>query len=134
MRELTINGRGIADDTLANHLRQCPECQQKWDEAERLREQVALHAKSVKLEIDGIRVVKKLECLSPQQNTIAEMIAEGWSNTHIADTLSISPRTCEKHVGVIYERLGLRRVEGVQPRSLLGRMIDIRKFVGDRVE
>jgi DNA-binding NarL/FixJ family response regulator len=61
--------------------------------------------------------------LSERQQAIAEQIALGASNAEIAERLSISIRTVEKHVASIFEKLGVRRrsqVAALIARSGLG--------------
>ncbi len=49
--------------------------------------------------------LKKLQYLTPSEITILKMIAKGTSNIEIADTLSLSKRTVEKHRSNIIARL-----------------------------
>ncbi|WP_175439173.1 helix-turn-helix domain-containing protein [Streptomyces vilmorinianum] len=58
--------------------------------------------------------------LTPQQQRIAAMVAEGSTNHEIADRLSLSPRTVDHHLRNVFARLGVRsRVElsGVLART-----------------
>ncbi|MEM6997066.1 MAG: FHA domain-containing protein [Myxococcota bacterium] len=45
--------------------------------------------------------------LSPRELEVAVLVADGLTSQEIADTLHISPRTVSKHLGNIYDRLGL---------------------------
>jgi DNA-binding CsgD family transcriptional regulator len=46
--------------------------------------------------------------LSERESTVAAFVAAGLGNTAIAERLSISKKTVEKHVGSIYDKLGVR--------------------------
>jgi DNA-binding NarL/FixJ family response regulator len=48
-----------------------------------------------------------LATLTPREREVLSLIAQGRSNTAIADMLVISPRVVEKHVASIFAKLGL---------------------------
>ena len=48
-----------------------------------------------------------LATLTPREREVLSLMAQGRSNTAIADTLVISPRVVEKHVASIFVKLGL---------------------------
>jgi DNA-binding NarL/FixJ family response regulator len=48
-----------------------------------------------------------LATLTPREREVLSLIAQGRSNTAIADALVISPRVVEKHVASIFAKLGL---------------------------
>jgi DNA-binding NarL/FixJ family response regulator len=48
-----------------------------------------------------------LAVLTPREREVLALIAQGRSNTAIADTFTISPRVVEKHVASIFAKLGL---------------------------
>lgn len=48
-----------------------------------------------------------LSTLTPRENEVLSLMAQGRSNTAIADALVISPRVVEKHVASIFAKLGL---------------------------
>jgi DNA-binding NarL/FixJ family response regulator len=48
-----------------------------------------------------------LASLTPREREVLSLMAQGRSNTAIADTLVISPRVVEKHVASIFAKLGL---------------------------
>jgi DNA-binding CsgD family transcriptional regulator len=47
--------------------------------------------------------------LSPREWEIAALVAAGTSNKELADRLAVSPKTIEKHLTAIYDKLGFRR-------------------------
>ncbi|WP_338490982.1 helix-turn-helix transcriptional regulator [Streptomyces sp. SJL17-4] len=50
--------------------------------------------------------------LTPQQQRIARLVAEGATNREVADRLTLSPRTVDHHLRNVFARLGIRsRVE-----------------------
>ena len=54
----------------------------------------------------------KEEPLTPREQEIVKLVAEGYSNKQIAETLVISEKTVERHRANILEKLGMRdRVE-----------------------
>jgi DNA-binding NarL/FixJ family response regulator len=48
-----------------------------------------------------------LAALTPRGREVLSLMAQGRSNTAIADSLVISPRVVEKHVASIFAKLGL---------------------------
>jgi DNA-binding NarL/FixJ family response regulator len=46
--------------------------------------------------------------LSSRELDVARLICEGLGNSAIAERLSITTKTVEKHVGSIYDKLGVR--------------------------
>jgi DNA-binding NarL/FixJ family response regulator len=48
-----------------------------------------------------------LATLTPREREVLSLVAQGRSNTAIADALVISPRVVEKHVASIFAKLGL---------------------------
>ncbi len=56
--------------------------------------------------------------LTPRETQIVPLLADGLTSKRIASTLSISPRTVDKHIATILDKIGVRtRLEAV---SLLG--------------
>jgi DNA-binding NarL/FixJ family response regulator len=53
------------------------------------------------------RQADSLATLTPREREVLSLIAQGRSNTAIADALVISPRVVEKHVASIFAKLGL---------------------------
>lgn len=54
--------------------------------------------------------------LTPRELELLALIAEGRSNTAIAETLVITKRAVEKHVNAIFSKLGLTEQESVSSR------------------
>ncbi|MGW0121469.1 LuxR C-terminal-related transcriptional regulator [Streptomyces sp. NPDC003327] len=53
-----------------------------------------------------------VRALTPQQQRIARLVAEGATNQEVADRLTLSPRTVDHHLRSVFARLGIRsRVE-----------------------
>jgi DNA-binding NarL/FixJ family response regulator len=63
---------------------------------------------------------RRLAGLTPQQQRVLAMVAEGRLNKQIADALGIQERTVKAHLTAIFERLGVRNrtQAGVLLRSL----------------
>ena len=56
-----------------------------------------------------------LLALSPRENDVLAMLADGLTDREIATALTISPRTVETHVSNILHKLGVRnRAEAAQ--------------------
>jgi DNA-binding NarL/FixJ family response regulator len=57
----------------------------------------------------------ELMALSPRENDVLAMLADGLTDREIAEALTISPRTVETHVSNILHKLGVRnRAEAAQ--------------------
>ena len=52
------------------------------------------------------------EMLTPRETEILRCVAAGMTNQEIADKLFVSVRTVERHMGNMYEKLGLRGRSG----------------------
>jgi DNA-binding NarL/FixJ family response regulator len=59
-----------------------------------------------------------LEALTPREREVLSLMAEGWSNAGIADRLTVSGNTVEKHVNSILMKLGLRETREEHRRVL----------------
>jgi DNA-binding CsgD family transcriptional regulator len=53
-----------------------------------------------------------VQSLSPRERDVLALVARGKTNVEIAAVLSISPRTAQKHLEHIYDKLGIRRRAG----------------------
>jgi len=53
------------------------------------------------------------DCLSPREQQVLKLIAEGLRNKEIAEYLSISPKTVEKHRGNLMRKLNIHDVSGL---------------------
>ena len=60
--------------------------------------------------------------LSPRQLELAELVADGYTNTEIASKLRLSRQTVKNHVQAAYAKLG------VHNRVLLGRKVAELKY------
>lgn len=52
--------------------------------------------------------VRLLQALSPREQAVAALVAEGLSNKVVADRLGITERTVKAHLGSVFEKLGVR--------------------------
>jgi DNA-binding NarL/FixJ family response regulator len=59
-----------------------------------------------------------LEHVTPREREVLELMAEGRTNTAIADTLVVTERAVEKHVTSIFAKLGLSPAAGDHRRVL----------------
>jgi DNA-binding NarL/FixJ family response regulator len=67
-----------------------------------------------------------LQTLSPRENDVLRMLAEGLTDREIAAALVISPRTVETHVAKLYRKLDVRtRIQAVSRAVSLG-LIELR--------
>jgi two-component system, NarL family, response regulator DevR len=65
--------------------------------------------------IAGVGADSDLMLLSPRENDVLAMLADGLTDREIAQALTISPRTVETHVSNILHKLGVRnRAEAAQ--------------------
>jgi DNA-binding NarL/FixJ family response regulator len=69
---------------------------------------------------DRRRAHSPLDQLTEREREVLSLMAEGFSNAKIATRLALSPKTVERHIGHIFDRLGLpessdshRRVQAV---------------------
>ena len=66
-----------------------------------------LAAGGLRLEPD-VAPPSPLTCLTPQEEAVARLVADGRSNKEIADVLVMSPKTVAYHLGHVYAKLGVR--------------------------
>jgi len=64
------------------------------------------------------------EMLSPREQQVLKLIAEGFRNKAIADYLSISPKTVEKHRGNLMRKLDLHDVSSLTIYAINNGVID----------
>jgi DNA-binding NarL/FixJ family response regulator len=57
--------------------------------------------------LNAARHTSALATLTPRERDVLALMAEGRSNTAIADQLVISDRAVEKHISNIFSKLGL---------------------------
>ncbi|MEO7117404.1 MAG: response regulator transcription factor [Candidatus Limnocylindrales bacterium] len=67
-----------------------------------------------------VAVGANVEGLSPRENDVLRMLADGLSDREIANALIISPRTVESHVSSILHKLGVRHRAEAAQRYRLG--------------
>ena len=72
---------------------------------------VARHARE-ELQVSGARVrrpaLSGVDALTPSERRIADPAAKGLSNPEIAQTLFVTVKTVEMHLGHAYRKLGIR--------------------------
>jgi DNA-binding NarL/FixJ family response regulator len=68
--------------------------------------------------VDARRRNDPLEALTPREREVLSLMAEGRSNAGIADRLTVSGNTVEKHVNSILMKLGLRETREEHRRVL----------------
>ncbi|MCI0559065.1 MAG: response regulator transcription factor, partial [Nitrososphaera sp.] len=62
---------------------------------------------------DNVGTRKSWEILSQREREVIKLIAEGYRNRQIAEHLSLSPKTIEKHRSTAMRKLGLHNTAGV---------------------
>ena len=77
------------------------------------------------------RRVDPLESLTPRERDVLASMAEGRSNMAIADHLTLSPKTVEKHISSVFGKLGLAD-EPVRHRRVTAVLSYLRTVDGDR--
>jgi DNA-binding CsgD family transcriptional regulator len=68
-------------------------------------------ADQARVEIDAIGLRPKAEGdeLTPAEERVARLVADGLSNKEVAAALVVTPKTVEAHLGRVYRKLGVRR-------------------------
>jgi DNA-binding NarL/FixJ family response regulator len=74
----------------------------------------------------GSRDPGPLHTLTPRERTVLELVAEGLSNQAIAERLTITLRSTEKHVSSVFGKLGLPAT-GSEHRRVLA----VLRFLGE---
>ena len=80
----------------------------------------------VQRELDAMGNVRSL---NPREREVLALVAHGKTNIEIAAALSISPRTVQKHLEHVYDKLGVRRRAGA---AVLARLHSLRDSVPDK--
>ncbi|WP_194830144.1 response regulator transcription factor [Nocardia sp. XZ_19_231] len=65
-----------------------------------------------------IRRNSPLDSLTPREREVLELMAAGHGNTAIAETLVITERAVSKHIGNVFQKLGLPPTDGGHRRVL----------------
>ncbi|HEU0021671.1 MAG TPA: helix-turn-helix transcriptional regulator [Dehalococcoidia bacterium] len=60
----------------------------------------------------------RIDTLTPRQRHTLELLAQGYSNTAIGAEMSITSRSVENYINVIFSILGLTNLKGRHPRVL----------------
>ncbi|MUM78573.1 response regulator [Pseudodesulfovibrio sp. F-1] len=81
---------------------------------------VSAHAKSSLEETAGSPATDPLFLLSDQERVIFSAMARGESNTEIAESLGISPRTVETYLTRMVNKLGLSNVRSLRKFAISG--------------
>ncbi|HSB37041.1 MAG TPA: helix-turn-helix transcriptional regulator, partial [Thermoanaerobaculia bacterium] len=68
-------------------------------------------AQQAQTEIDsiGLRPSAEGDELTPSEERVVKLVADGLSNKEVAAALVVSPKTVEAHLGRAYRKLGVRR-------------------------
>lgn len=62
------------------------------------------------------------DVLSPKQNQVAKLIAEGLSNKEIARIMNLSPRTVEDYKTTLYKRLEVKNLAQLVRRVVMAEL------------
>jgi DNA-binding NarL/FixJ family response regulator len=62
------------------------------------------------------RADSRFDTLTPREQEILALVAEGWSNAAIAERLVITKRAVERHINAIFAKLGLGESESFSRR------------------
>ena len=63
-----------------------------------------------------LMAAKGVDLLTPREENVLRLMAEGRSNLGIARRLDLSPRTIEKHISELFEKLGIHPTSDDNPR------------------
>ena len=62
------------------------------------------------------RADSRFDTLTPREQEILALVAEGWSNAAIAERIVITKRAVERHINSIFSKLGLGESESISRR------------------
>jgi DNA-binding NarL/FixJ family response regulator len=68
------------------------------------------------LEAQRQRADSRFDTLTPREQEILALVAEGWSNAAIAERIVITKRAVERHINSIFSKLGLSESESFSRR------------------
>jgi DNA-binding NarL/FixJ family response regulator len=86
---------------------------------------VAIDPEVVRAVFDTPRHADSLERLTPKERDVLALVAEGYSNDHIAEMLAVTVRTVESHTSRIFAKLGLE-VDATTHRRVLAVLAHLR--------
>jgi DNA-binding CsgD family transcriptional regulator len=111
----TLLVRGVVRRRMKQRAAARESLEQSLDIFERLG--ASLWAKKARAEIARIGVRTEAQTgLTPVEERIAELVAEGRTNREIASALSLSPKTVEANLSRTYRKLGIRSRAGLAGR------------------
>lgn len=64
-------------------------------------------------QLDPAQAAKRWSSLTPRESEVAEMMAHGWTNQQIAESLKISPKTLDIHRSKVKSKLEAKTSAGV---------------------
>ena len=103
----------LALGRIRRRLRKRRAAKEALDEALETFESAGLErwAEQTRSEIDaiGLRPAAEGDELTPSEERVVGLVAEGLSNKEVAAALVVSPKTVEAHLGRAYRKLGVRR-------------------------
>jgi len=70
-----------------------------------------------------------VEPLTPREQDVLALVAQGYSNSDIAETLVIAENTVRRHLGSIYGKLGVE-ASGRSARIVAGLRGDMLRYIG----
>jgi DNA-binding NarL/FixJ family response regulator len=73
---------------------------------------------------DAARAGSMLDVLTPRQQEVLKLVAQGWSTKKIAAQLGLSVKTVEAHRSSIMDRLNIRDLAGVVRFAVRARLVD----------
>jgi DNA-binding NarL/FixJ family response regulator len=89
------------------------------DALQRLTENECVVDPTIVARLIGRRRTRELvDELTEREQEVLALMAEGYANSRIADTLQLSPKTVERHVGHIFAKIGLPESDSHHRRVL----------------
>ena len=69
-----------------------------------------------RVQLDKIANPDGVFYLTKRETQVLELLAHGYSNNSIAETLVVEHRTVEHHINSLFSKLGLVKIQGMNPR------------------